>query len=440
MPTPSQEDKELTFKSPLINITDQIILGTFGVLLILNFLFFSFTGPIILFIDLILFFIIFYGIRAWCRCETKISIADGYLSINQDSVALNKTQYVSIPIEQIRGYEISEVSRGTNALLIYNQENDYYKYSLMSVKDHLPIDAFLAGYISKLTAKSNPNFNTFGAAFLFALKRWGIFSIISLSLTAFVYYLNTKYLFWPDWLFYTLIFLCNVASWWFIIRKALKEKMFRFGAYYWLFNILSYCITFMIAPYTYKSFKRTYERPFEVSSVLDIHKNLPKSIYIIKNISYSPEKYLFSNYHIGRRNRKTNRYPISHHIISPIGEGDAINPQRFYTYWLLLTHKQSVTKGPLFYDKINLFNESAKEKTRNLLQNKPLFYTIAEQNKGLSPLLRSNRMAAPWVLMLVPHWESVASYKRGERLQTGLILLAFLSLGLIGCLSAAEKR
>jgi len=346
-----------------------------------------------------------------------------------------------IPINEVRGFEITQVSRAMYALVIYDKANNYYKYSLMRVSDHQALITFLSAHIPMLKARSNTAFPGFWKAFLFILTRWAAYLLISLALVTCFWLLNKHWLQGPVWFVGISIIAIGSAGWWFIMRGAAKQKGFRFSALYWLAGILFFGCSFFILPFIRTYINEAETLPLTVSKPSAINRQALHAIYVIEHVSYNPEKYLLSRYTIGSRN-KGGSYTVTHQIASPLGDGAAIQPRERYPCWLLINYTQRLKKTRNFYTRIDTFAVQAKDKARQALRRKPVFYTPESKPNFFSPLktqVMKPAANAP-ILLLAAHWESIATYKKNQYKMALLLSLGFLAMQLIGCLMMSSNR
>lgn len=436
-------DLSITFKAPLKNWHDLIFVSLFLSESVLVLMLFNFkANPVMPYIFTALGFGTFYLTRYLLKSTTILSISEGNLLITQDNRFLNITQELSIAIENLRGYEVNEVTKGFNALFIYDQFFNHYKYSISSVKDQLAIDEYLKLHLTKLDKNSNPLFGSFFSAFLFAIKQMFIFIILSFSVVATLYFLNQKHQFWSSSTpFFICSFLVGFLFWWMIIRLQSKRKYFRFGAYYWLISLFFYTSPMLIFPLL-SDWTRIQEQLIVVNHPQQLLAHEDHHLFTIKGVRFNPNLMTLSDLKTGSGNRN-GTFPVTHYFVTPLEEGTQIKLSPKYDFWLSKTYNQKVksSNGPITREKlITSFHEKSQIQFINSFQKDPVFYKIAKLNKDISQLIDYHVNVAKKHIVLEPHWESLIAYR--EKIQDEMILLiAFLIvLNLIGCVIIAVNR
>ena len=137
---------------------------------------------------------------------------------------------------------------------------------------------------------------------------------------------------------------------------------------------------------------------------------------------------------------KNGTYLVTHAVATPLGEAGHINPNRLYSFWLMLTYEQKLRNHPSFYQVITDFNKQSQIKFNKALRNKPVFYTFIEPNKALQPLFLSAPLKANRFWVLKPHWESISDMNWQKSTEIMLFLLFSLALNLVGCINIASNR
>ncbi len=431
----------IEFKSPVSKWSDSIFLAFLFLLVLLCVgLFLAGIDSTYLFLIFSLAFGGYYGARYLSMAYTTITINNDTLSISQSSRLFNKTKETSLALAELRGFEIAEVTRGVYALIIYHQSFHYYKYPLSKIKDHLAIQTFLAAHLPLLNKNSNPNFASFGAAFLFALKRVALFQLRTIWAVITLYWLGQNYLIGltAKIYFIPLSLLISLLFWWFLVRKPIQQNNFRFGAFYWLTNSFIYMSIGLFFPILIK-FKGIKVAPIPVNHAYEILNYKSNPFYIIKQLSYAPDSLLLNNYTIGRRNRSS-QYPIDHQFATPLGSGDTIKKNGIYNLWLVQTYRQRIRKTNDFESRINTFHEDARAKLTKDLQQKPIFYEVVNEPELRELIQSSYNASKPFNVQLIPHWESLTAYRNECRQQLFLIFLLFVAINLIGCILIAVNR
>lgn len=431
-------EERITFKSPLRFWTNCLTLFGLSLLIILTFMMLGTKHPAVVLFLVPIGFVIFYGFRYLFSAVTTIEIENGSLNITQYNRFLNTSQLLSIPIEMIRGFEINLVSKGSYAFLIYDTSFNYYKYSLFKVADHAKIKTFLKPHLAYLTYDSNPAYPTFLSAFLFAIKKIGIFIGYSLLTVGFLYYLNSAYSLWPVYINYLGAVILGCIGWFFLIRKATKKNNFRFRANYWLVNLFLYLSPLILIP-IFDRISIIQETPLQLENCFQLYKVPKAKVFYIKNVSYAPNIFLISRYNIGSR-QKNGSYLITHTLATPMESGDSINTNRLYNFWLVLSYKQHLRGGSTFNEKTQLYNEQCRIDFQSSFKQKPIFYTIAEPNRDFKRLLSTLSSRDHQFLALEPHWESVSDMKGQKTTDILLFSALFLVFILIGGINIAVYR
>lgn len=431
-------EERIEFKSPLRYWSDWLTLIALFFVIFLTFIVIGTKHPSVIFLLIAFGFAIFYGFRYLFSCTTVIEIKDNVLTVTQYNRTLNKSSILSLSTNLIRGFEINQVGRGMYALFLYDYSFKTYKYSLFNLKAEFTLKTFLTPHFTYLTHKNNPIFGSFGSAFGFALKKSGLFFTLSFIAIALFCYLNTSYGLWPSYVNYLFAISIGWILWLVLIRKPVKENHFRFGATYWLVNLFLYLSPLCLIP-IFDRISLINETPLHLKNCLEIFKHPKSRVLLIKEVSYDPEAFIVSNYRIGGRN-KNGTYPVTHALTTPLGEGEAINPNRLYSFWLLITYKQKLRKNSSFYQMISDFNAQSKVEFKSSLRNKPVFYTFIEPNKALQSLFLSTTLKTNRFWVLEPHWESISDMNKQKTNEVLLFLLLFLALNVVSCINIASYR
>lgn len=435
-------EEKIAFKSPLQHWTDQGTLFALFFVLISIFMLLGTKHPSIVLLLVILGYAIFYGFRYLFSSATTIEIKENTLSIEQYNRILNKSYIVSIPIDCIRGYEITQVTRGNNALFIYDQSYNYYKYSIIKTKDRLAIDNHLIKHLKKLNQSSNPLFPSFFSALLFAFKQSLLFITLSFSIVAILYFLNQKNHFWiSDMPFIILSILTGFLFWWFIIRRQAKRKYFRFGAYYWIISSFFYASPLLILPLLSK-INQFREEPVHVKHSFELMKYKYANFFMIDEVSFDPKNILLYSYSIGSSGRKHKKFSVDHHFATLLGGGGQIKLNRLNNSWLAKTYQQSINKSydPITKQRlISSFRSYSKDKFISSFSKKPIFYTVIEYDDQVKNLIQTSD-STNLNIIIEPHWESISVYKQDIKNQILAYIGLILGLNLIGCIVIAVNR
>ncbi|MES2417170.1 MAG: hypothetical protein V4541_03230 [Bacteroidota bacterium] len=439
----NDDDLALTFKAPLKGWHDLIFISSLLLVSLLIAGLFNFKlNPYFPILIVIMGFIIFYVSRYLTSSLTTLKISNGLLVITQNNSLFKIDKILSLPIEELRGYEINQVTRGNNALFLYTNSFNYDKYSLLKISDELAVEAYLAKYLKKIDKNSNPLFGSFLSAFLFALKNSFLFIALSFGIMAGLYFSNTKYQFGiSSTLFFIFSLLTGFIMWWFIIRLQAQRKYFRFGAYYWLSACFFYISTLLFYPLL-NNWVDTRETIISVNRPDHILSYQNHSLFKINKASVAPNLILLSNANFGLSNRN-GTFPVTHHFITPLGGGKQINRQAHYNFWLGQDYMQKIksSNGPITRKRfIDSFHQAAKDQFIKSLQKPPVFYKITKYNKDIASLLWYSPNATKLVIVLAPHWESVTSYRKAIQKEIATQIAFIIALNLVGCIIVALNR
>lgn len=437
----STETGFIEFKSPIRKWNDCIFLGTFAFLMLLTFIIFGKSlGALYVFVLFFSAVVAYYLARHLSMAHTSITVNGHTISVSQSSRRLNKSKTFHFALTDVRGFEIAEITRGTYALILYNNSFAYYKYSLTKVKDQLAIKTFLEPHLQQLNNKANPLFKSFGRAFLFALKRIAIFQILALATLTALWWMGRQYLHHLDHNIY-LIPLCFVVSllfWWIFVHIPVQKHHFRFGAYYWGTNFFIYISIFFFFPIQSK-INDANTVPLAIHRPLEIIKNKPSQLYTIEQLSYNSDSLLLANYLIKTRN-KGSQYPIHHLFATPLGSGDTIKKNGLYNLWLVKSYTQKIRKTADFENRINNFHQQSRTDFSTALQQKPVFYELINDSEIRDLIQSSVNAAVGFNAQLEPHWESLETYRNNAWQQAFFMFLFFAVLNLIGAIFIAVNR
>ncbi|MFA6276887.1 MAG: hypothetical protein WC622_09065 [Pedobacter sp.] len=436
------EDRNNTieFKSPIRNWNDTLFIVLFALTALITLailgLKINYLYP---FIFTALGFTTYYLARYLTQSITVITITNNELVISQDSKRLNKQKQVDIELVNVRGFEIAEVTRGNKALFIYTNSSDCYKYTIVNSSDEFLLKKFLNKHLKLLNKKSNPLFDSFISAYIFALKKAFNFCILSAITIGTLYYITIKYNILPtaNAPKIIILFLTALFFWWFTIRIPVKKHHFRFGAFYWFSNFFFYTSTFLFIPILL-NMRAIKETPLHINRSYELFKHPVSNLLIIDQISYNPDSVRISSY-TETYNRKGNSYTIEHQFATPLGGGDTIKKIGIYNLWLAKIYQQKTKKSIDFYEKIASFHRQSEAQFIKLFNQKPVFYKLLYTN-DINNLINNSAIANKQNVALEPHWESLEAYKIGIQKQLILFVSIFVVFNLVGCIVVAVNR
>jgi len=432
------------FKSPLYKRFDLIFIGSIFLLSLISLVIFDFKlnsfHPILI---IVFSFLSYYALRYALSCETTIEVMDDILTINQCNSTFDISIAIDIHLNEVRGYEINQVTKGSTALFIYTNSFSYYKFSLMRTKDELTIQNYLGTFIKKLDSKTNPLFSSFLTAYLFAFKRSIIYIILSATAIAGLFFIVERQTIWPSnkFVFPFLSFIISTALWYIIIRIPVKRNYFRFGAFYWFSNFLFYTSMFVMYPLLIK-ITEIRENPITFNHPYEMLKSKHSGLFLIKKVSYNPNLILLYDYQ-ENPNVKGKSFPVTHHFLTPLGSGDSIKTNGLYNLWLFKTYEQYVKKSLMEQTKreeIFNFHIQSKQEFIESLNTQPNFYTLVEQDDRINWLLNPSSNFSKSGIIIEPHWETMSEYKRALQKQMLFLILAIVMMNLVGCIFIAIHR
>jgi len=432
------------FKSPLYKRFDLIFIGSIFLLLLIGIAISDFKpNPFHPILIVVLAFLSYYALRYALSCQTTIEVRDEILTINQYNKNFNISIAIEVPLNEIRGYEINQVTKGSTALFIYTNSFNYYKFSIMRTNDELTIQNYLDVFIKKLNNKSNPLFPSFFAAYLFAVKRSTIYILLCAIPISGIFFITGRRMtcFPNNFIFPILSFSIAIVLWWIIIRIPVKRHYFRFGAFYWFSNFLFYTSMFIIYP-LFIIISEIKENPMVLTYPFEIIKSKHSHLFLIKKVSYNPSLILLDDYQ-ANPNVKGKSFPVTHHFLTPLGSGDSIRTNSLYNLWLYKTYEQYVEKSMIEETKrelISNFHIRSKEGFINALSAQPRFYTLVEQDDRISSILNSSYNFSKPGIIIKPHWETVSAYKKALQKEMLLLILAIIVMNLVGCIFIAINR
>ncbi|GEM_PF-1595937 len=436
------EAQSIEFKSPIAKWNDAIFLGSF---FFFTFITIGLLGLRIHYLYPLL--IPLFGIATYyAACYltmafTTITITDKEFIITQNSGVLNKNLEVNIALNNVRGFEIGDVTRGSRALIIYTNSFQYYKYSLSKTAYETILKEYLSKHIQLLDKTSNPLFSSFGSAYWFVFKRALVFLFFSFTTFATLYWLNNIYLLqFINGKYLTFFsFLISLFYWWFFIRRTVKLHQFRFGAFYWGSNFFFYFSTCLFLPIQY-NLNKIKEVPVTLNHSFEVLIAQHTKLFTIRQVNYEPNSILLSNYIIKSRSGRSNLYPIDHQFATPIGSGDTIKKNGVYNLWLVKTYTQNTKKTADFYEKITGFHQQYEAVFNYSFKQKPVFYKLVEDDDMNRLVKRSYNASSQSNILLEPHWETLASYKNNIQREIMLFILTMICFNLVGCIIIAINR
>ena len=431
------------FKSPLRLWTDLLTIATiiFLALVVLTISKFH-IEPWHAYAVSLLGFGAFSGIRKLCMSETTIEINSTHLNIYQYNKFLNKEMVLNIPLEKVRGIEISQITTGRMAMVIHDKELKYYKYSIISTPEELELRKFVNGHFPLLYKTNNPSFNSYWSAFFFGLRKMLLFIAIVGGVITSLHLWNLTAHRWSYYMTYAIALIVSLLAWWFLIFPSVRKNHFRFRGTYWLVNaflFLSPLFTiFIVDNYiTYTSESVTIQYP------VDIIRNPIQKTYIIKHTSVDLNKILLYNsiYH-NPKFRQPGRLVNSY--ATPLENGSNVNVNRTYMFWLVKKYTKKV--NPINNQEkaaqiVSNFQSETKEKLKNDFLSPPTFYTpVVDFDADFAAIYSKIRSGSGNIILLNPHWETLDAYRNEYLLRCLFGLLFMLSMSLFWCAALANSR
>jgi len=432
------------FKSPLYKRFDLIFIGLLFFLSLISLIIFDFKlNPFHPILIAVFGFLSYYALRYALSCQTTIEVVDEILTINQYNKTFDISIAIDIPLNEVRGYEINQVTKSSTALFIYTNSFNYYKFSLMRMKDEITIQNYLGAFIKKLDSKTNPLFSSFSTAYLFAFKRSIIYIILSATAIAGLFFIVEGQTIWHSnkFIFPFLSFIISASLWYIIIRIPVKRNYFRFGAFYWFSNFLFYTSMFVMYPLLIK-ISEIRENPITLNYAYEMIKSKHSGVFLINKVSYNPNLILLNDYQ-ENPNVKGKNFPVTHHFLTPLGSGDIIKTNGLYNLWLFKTYEQYVKKSLMEQTKreeIFNFHIQSKQAFIESLHTQPNFYTLVDQDANISWLLNPSYNFSKPSIIIEPHWETIAEYKRALQKQMLFLILVIIVMNLMGCIFIAINR
>ena len=432
----------ITFKSTLNRWHNLIFAVSLSLLAFLMLALFNFKLlPISAMILIAAGFLLYFGTRYLAQCQTTIEVNDELLAIEQCNEFFKRTETFKIPLNQLRGYEVRETSKGDYSLFLYDQSFHYYKYPLFRINDQLAVDSYLQRHLTKLDKDKNPRFASFSSAFLFVIRNYIIFiGLCLLSITT-LYFQNIKHQFWngdmPTVLFSILI---GLSLWWLLIRKQTKRNYFRYGAYFWFSGIFLYLPPLAFIP-ALSNYIKHEEEPIHLEYTFNIAEHSSGNLFRIDNVSYNPDTIMYADIQ-ARAPGRSMKFAVDHAFVTPIGSGDRIRSNGIYSYWLVKTYTQSIkklTNSITRREMIENFHRQSVLAFKKSFQRKPVFYHITRKSEKIRWLIQTSKNANLGIVM-VPHWETLESYRKGIRNQIAMFIAFVLVLNLFGCIAVAINR
>lgn len=442
--TTNGEDLTIEFKSPIRKLHDYIFLGSLAFIVLLVIAFFglklSFIHPLIV---IVFGFSIYYFLLHKISCLTTIVFNDDNLIITQDSKLFNLTRVLSIPLKEIRGFEINQVTRGNKALFIYTTSFKCYKYSLIKSKDELLLNTYLNQHLKVLNNKANPLFKSFIQAYIFALKRTLVFILLCGITITLIYLTNNRH--FDSWsayknILFALLVIIFVLLWWRFVQVPIKKNYFRFGAFYWFSNIFIYSSAFILIPITLK-YSEMVEEPIHIKKSFQLLNQHEGKLFQIKETSYDPSSILVSSVTI--HNIKGKQFRANHIYLTPLSYGDTIKSNGLYNIWMLKTYQQYLKKSLSTEEKEKLlsnFHNTYKIKLMANYQNKPIFYKLENKKEEVKNILSNSYNATNSSIIVEPHWEHIKDYKRENLKQLIYFILTIVIMNILGSLFIAINR
>ena len=433
----------MEFKSPIRKLHDFIFLGSLVFLSLLIVLFFGFTlnylHPILI---TVFGFGVYYLLLYKISCPTTIKIDDRSLTITQDSNLLNYTKTISLELEEIRGFEVNEVTRGNYALIIYANSSKYYKYSIIRSKDQESIQSHLQTHLKNLTYKTNPQYISWISAYLFALKRCLIFVLSSGLLISATYFISIQSgIFKNNIPAYVIsASIISIILWWQLVQIPVKKNSFRFGAFYWFSNIFIYASAIVFIPMLLK-YSEIKEVPISLTSISQLYKQKPSSLFFLENAKYDPDKTLLYGNEV--HNRKSVNFKLAHTFLTPLIGNDKFKINELPKWWLIKTYDQYIKKSLPNQVKENMAYDFYKQSEAKLIksfESPAKFYKATATDYRALMILRRNNYVIINVTIIEPHWEELSVYKFEKQKELIWCILAIVILNLVGSIFISVYR
>jgi hypothetical protein len=434
----------LEFKSPIRKLHDLIFLGSLALLSLLMVLFFGFTinylHPLLI---TVFGFGVYYLLLYKISCPTIIKVNDGILTITQDSSLLNFTKTITLELKDVRGFEVNEITRGAYALIIYTNSRKYYKYPIIRAKDLERIRTCLQQYLKTLTYKTNPYFKSWVSAYLFAFKRCLIFVFSAGLLITFLYFISLHYGILKNNIpaYVVFAFLISIILWWQLVQIPVKNHSFRFGAFYWFSNIFIYASAIVFVPMLLK-YSEIKEVPISLTSISQLHKQKPSSLFFLENAKYDPIKILI--YGNEAHNIRSVNFKLKHTFLTPLfSENKIIDAAGHHKLWLIKTYEQYIKKSLPGQVKEKMAYDFYKQSEASLMksfESPAKFYkATTTEDRALSILKRHNFNTSE-VTIIEPHWEKLCVYKFKKQKELIWCILAIIILNLVGSIFISVYR
>ncbi|WP_461485389.1 hypothetical protein [Pedobacter sp.] len=395
------------------------------------------------FISILSIFICYYLSRYFCRASTAFEyLDDNTITISRYCKTLNINDSFSINIDEIRGYEINQVTRGNRALFLYFIDFNFLKLSLINIDDELVIENFLTQKLTRISEKSNPFFKKFWAAYWFALKRCMMFLALSIPVSCLLIWQH-KILYLSPLIAGVIVSLLSVALWIFTVNKPTKHNYFRFAAFYWLSNFMIYLSPLLLFP-IYFLVKQRAEKPLNLQNPFEILARPPAALYELKNVNYNPNEVTISKYFWGSRSGKSLKQSVYHYFATPITEKQPIITNGLYNIWLSIHFTQSVYKiddGDVKEAQALNYQANLKQRFLRLFTKKPTFYKALFNDKKAYQTIYKSQFASKYNhIVLEPHWESIDEYRQDLMNRIFMFLGGILFANALGCLIIAYNR
>lgn len=404
------------------------------------FLFVS-SVPTRIFSSIIWLAVSFYISRYFCRASTTFEFNQDILIISLYCKTLNINETFEIDITQIRGFEINEVTRGNRALILYFVNFKHLKFSLTKISDELVIKKKLTEELSLIDKNSNPYFKSFSTAYWFALKRTLLFMVINLLLCGTLIWQHKMIQLSP---FKTgiVITVLSIALWIFTVKRPIKRKYFRFGAFYWLSNFFIYLSPLLLFP-IYFLHVQYKEELIRLKNPYQIFNRISATLYEFDTVNYNPNEVIVSSYFFASTTGRSLKQSVNHYIATPITYNQPITTNGIYEIWLTKHFSQSISKQGGYNiknEKALTYQYTARNKFIQLLTNKPIFYKATFNDNQAYQTVRKSQSSAKYNILLEPHWESLDEYREDLRNRMIYFLGAILLANLIGCMLIASAR
>lgn len=381
-----------------------------------------------------------YYLAIWISgAEANFTHDEQSLEVTLFARNLNIYRTLYIPLADVRGFGLEQITRGSYGIIIYLTNSDYHKFSVRKYEEAIELEAYLSTFLNKLTKDTHPKYPNFLSAFAFAIKKVAFFLFITIAFAfSIVEYVKFSNLF-------TFIFcVCfNVTVWLFIIRKPIKKALFRFGSFYHFPNLFIYLAPLLAIIICWKT-EEIRSKPISLKKPHELIAKRPYSFYQFDQTVINPKIIDISTYIIsGNSNQRERTFSVTHYFATPLASLDSIRVNGRYNIWLVKTFKQKIRKDLGAELKTNLiqhFHNKTKTEFEYLFNTAPVFYKNNFNDRIANQLLYGSPNASKQNYILVPHWEKIQVYKNEQLSEIYLLVIAIIISSLVGCIFIAVNR